>query len=150
MRVFELMTNKVTTIPSTAAAGDAWQLMQTARIRQLIVKDGSQVVGVLSESDAGGPHGAALRAGATVADLMDPHVVAVKRQDTVRKVANLMRGRGVPCLPVIEDGRLVGLITDGDLLALLGRGVERPDHEARAALHHRVPHRKVHAPARSW
>jgi acetoin utilization protein AcuB len=150
MRIYEIMSGKPRTVSPALPAADAWRLMAEENVHHLVVKDGSQVVGVLSDSDAGGRHGAALRAATTVADLMDRHFVAVTRQDTVRKAANLMRGRRLWCLPVIERGRLVGAVTVTDLLALLGRGVERPDHEARATLHHRVAHRRAASSSGLW
>ena len=150
MRIFEIMSDHALTVPPTMAAAEAWRVMLAENVHHLIVKDGSKVVGVLSASDAGGRHGAAVRAATTVGDLMDTHFAAVTRQDTVRKAANLMRGRLVGCLPVIEGERLRGVVTVTDLLALLGHGVERPDHETRAALHHRVAHRKALAGTGRW
>jgi acetoin utilization protein AcuB len=150
MRIFEIMSEKPRTIPPTLPAVEAWRLMVAENVHHLIVKDGSKVVGVLSDSDAGGRHGAPVRSETTAADLMDSHFAAVTRQDTVRKAANLMRGRLIGCLPVIERDRLIGVVTVTDLLALLGRGVERPDHETRAALHHRVAHRKAIGSTGRW
>ena len=150
MRIFEIMSEKARTVAPTLPAPDAWRLMVAENVHHLVVKDGSKVVGVLSDSDAGGRHGAAVRSGTSVADLMDRHFAAVTRLDTVRKAANLMRGRLIGCLPVIERDRLIGVVTVTDLLALLGHGVERPDHETRAALHHRVPHRKAATSAGRW
>jgi len=150
MRIFEIMSDRAVTVPPTLAGAEAWRLMLAENVHHLIVKDGSTVVGVLSDSDAGGRHGAAVRSGTTVADLMDRHFAAVTRQDTVRKAANLMRGRLIGCLPVIERDRLLGVITVTDLLALLGHGVERPDHETRAALHHRVAHRRAATGSGLW
>jgi CBS domain-containing protein len=37
-----------------------------------------------------------------------------------------MRGRTIGSLPVVEKGRLAGIVTVTDLLDLIGRGVERP------------------------
>jgi len=150
MRMFEVMSEKPRTVAPTLPAADAWRLMTAENVHHLIVKDGSKVVGVLSDSDAGGRHGAAVRSGMTVADLMDRHFAFITRQDTVRKAANLMRGRLIGCLPVIERGRLVGVVTVTDLLALLGHGIERPDHETRAVLHHRVPHGRAATGSGLW
>ena len=150
MRIFEVMSDKVLTVPSSLAASDAWRVMAAHNQRHLIVKDGSQVVGVLSDADAGGRHGAAIRAGKTVAQLMDPHFASVSRQDTLRRAANLMRGHFAGCLPVIDHGRLVGVVTIEHLLMVLGHGIERPNHETRALLHHRVPHRKAATNAGRW
>jgi acetoin utilization protein AcuB len=98
-------------------------------------------VGVLSARDAGGRNGAAIRAHSSVADLMTHSVVTVSPDETIRKVANLMRGRTIGCVPVVQGQRLQGIVTVSDLLALLGRGVDRPAQPARRVLHYRTPHR---------
>ena len=131
-------------------AGDAWEIMRNKSIRHLIVAKGTQVVGVFSDRDAGGRAGATIRRGRTVADLMTRNVVTVDREDTVRKAANLMRGRTIGCLPVTRNGKLVGIVTTSDLLVLLGRGVDRPPHAERQAPHYRVPHRKQHRAGGAW
>jgi len=150
MRVFEVMTSRVKTVAPTTPAEGAWQTMQAGKVRHLIVKAGSDVVGVLSDADLGGPHGAALRSGQLVSDLMQARFAVVAPDDTVRKAANLMSGRRADCLPVVRGTRLRGIVTATDLLALLGRGVDRPGHEERAAMHHRVPHRKTAARRTAW
>lgn len=150
MRIQEIMNETVHSIPPGARADAAWQMMGTKGIRHLVVVDGPTVVGVLSDSDAGGRWGAKLRAGATVADLMDPHVVSVDRHDTVKRAANLMQQHLCGCLPVIDRGKLVGVVTVVDVLNVIAGGGDRPAHHARAALHHRVPHRKAAAATGRW
>jgi acetoin utilization protein AcuB len=144
------MSDPVFIVSPDTPAEDAWQLMRTRGVRHLVVKEESKVVGILSESDAGGPSGTAVRAGAIVSDLMDPHFVTIGRDDTVRSAANLMRGRGLGCLPVVHRGKLVGVVTIADMLAVIGGGVDRPSHEKRAAMHHRVPHRRANAATGRW
>lgn len=150
MRVQEIMNETVHTIAPGADADGAWQMMQTKGVRHLVVVDGSTVVGVLSDSDAGGRSGAKVRAGATVGDLMDRRVHALTRHDTVRRAANMMQEHLCGCLPVIEDKRLVGVVTVIDVLNVIGGGADRPAHNARAALHHRVAHRKAAAATGRW
>jgi acetoin utilization protein AcuB len=50
---------------------------------------------------------------------------------TLRQAANVLRGRTIGCLPVVEDGRIVGIVTATDLLELIGAGIERPVPKAR-------------------
>jgi len=150
MRIHEVMSDPVFVVTPDTPAEDAWQLMRTRGVRHLVVKEDSNVVGILSDSDAGGPSGAAVRAGAIVADLMDRRFVTIGRDDTVRNAANLMRGRGIGCLPVIHRGKLAGVVTIADMLAVIGGGVDRPGHEKRAAMHHRVPHRRALAATGKW
>lgn len=150
MRIFEVMSEHVRTVPSTLGAAEAWGAMQTAGIHHLVVKDGSSVVGIVSEADLGGPHGAAIRAGRDVAHFMQRRFAAVEPDETVRKAANLMAGRGIGCLPVMQRGRLRGVVTISDMLALLGRGVDRPLHEQRPIANHRVPHRRAAVATGRW
>jgi acetoin utilization protein AcuB len=118
--------------------------MRTSRIHHLVVLDGKKVVGVLTDRDLGGPRGTALRAGKTAGDLMTGRVVTADAQMTVRKVANLLRGHVIGCLPVMEGERLVGIVTVSDLLDLIGRGAERPSPPAeRRTLHRRGPRRQA-------
>jgi acetoin utilization protein AcuB len=151
MRVQEVMTEGVKTIPRTSAAEDAWNLMRLNGIHHLVVTDGGQVLGVLSERDAGGRRGAALRAKSGVADLMTSPVVTVEPTTTVRRAANLMRGRSIGCLVVVKSSRIVGIVTVSDLLELVGRGVDRGAAATkRWTLKHRAPHRKAKGRARAW
>jgi acetoin utilization protein AcuB len=126
MRLQEIMSTDVRTARPNQTADRAWSDMQLRRLRHLVVMDGPHVVGILSERDLGGRHGAVLRRGHTVADLMTLQIVSAAPETTLRKAANLMRGRTIGCLPVIDDGRVVGIVTVTDILEQLGRGATRP------------------------
>jgi CBS domain-containing protein len=141
MRAAEIMSEGVEKVPSTMAADAAWEMMRRKGIHHLVVMNGSDVVGVLSHRDAGGRNGASIRARSTVGDLMTSSVVTVKPEETVRRIANLMRGRTIGCVPVVDKQRVVGIVTVSDLLDLVGGGAGRPSRAKRAALHHRVAHR---------
>ena len=146
MRVQEVMTEGVKTIAPTAAAEDAWALMRLHGIHHLVVTKGSRVVGILSDRDAGGRRGAALRADKTVADLMTESVITVEPTMTVRQAANLMRGRSIGCLVVRGPGRVSGIVTVSDLLELVGRGLDRGVVTTkRWTLKHRGPKHKARA-----
>jgi acetoin utilization protein AcuB len=92
----------------------------------LVVTGDGGVVGVLSDKDLGGKHGDLVRKGHLVADLMTEKVVVAAPDTTIREAANLMRGHIVDCLPVVDRGKLKGIVTALDLLELIGRGAERP------------------------
>jgi CBS domain-containing protein len=61
-----------------------------------------------------------------VTEVMARDLATAGTRDSVRVAANRMRGRTVGCLPVVDGGRVVGIVTTADLLELIGRGVERP------------------------
>lgn len=149
MRVQDVMTAGVKTIPPTTSAEDAWNVMRLSRIHHLVVTKG--VVGVLSDRDAGGRRGAAVRTNHAVADLMTAPAVTVEPTVTVRQAANLMRGRSLGCLAVVTSARVVGIVTVSDLLELVGRGHDRGVVTTkRWTLKHRAPRRKSYrSPAAS-
>jgi len=143
MRVQDIMTKPVKTISPTAGAGEAWEIMRGGGIHHLVVVRGTEVVGVLSHRDAGGRLGSAARSVRTVEDLMTAPVVQVEPTTTIRRAANLMRGRSIGCVVVTERDRVVGIVTVSDLLELIGRGVDKPVFTSkRWTLRHRVPHQK--------
>lgn len=151
MRVLDVMTTDVETIGPAATAVEAWEVMQTNGFHHLVVTRGSDVMGVLSDRDMGGRRAASVRANRQVAELMTTPVVSVEPNDTIRRAANLMRGRSIGSLVVTSKGKVVGIITVSDLLELLGRGIERPSPlSTRVTLKHRAPHRKRHTAYGVW
>lgn len=151
MRVQDVMSRAVQTVAAGAPAGDAWEQMTQRGIHHLVVVHDRKPVGVLSARDLGGAKGPALRRNRTVRELMTAPPVTVAPTATVRKAANLMRGRALGSLVVVDGGRVVGMVTVSDLLELLGRGIDKPTPTAaRAALRHRVPHRHRDASAGAW
>jgi acetoin utilization protein AcuB len=138
-------------VSPASTAEDAWELMRSKGVRHLVVTDGGRVVGVLSNRDAGGRQGSPVRRNRTVAELMTGRVVTVPPTTTLRKAANLMRGRSIGCLVVTERERIVGILTVADLLDLVGRGANRPVASVRRfTLKHRTPHVKRHRAAGVW
>ena len=142
------MTEDVKTIAPTAAAEAARNMMRVNRINHLVVTKGRQIVGVLSERDT---RGVAARPETVVAELMTAPAVMVEPTMTVRQAANVMRGRSLGCLVVATSGRAVGIVTVSDLLALVGRGLDRGVvTTSRRLLQHRAPHRKSKGIVAAW
>jgi CBS domain-containing protein len=151
MRVQDVMTEGIKTIAPTAAAEDAWNMMRFNRIHHLVVTNGRRVLGVLSDRDAGGRRGASVRTNSVVADLMTAPAVTVEPTMTVRQAANVMRGRSIGCLVVVDSGHAIGIVTVSDLLELVGRGLDRGAVTAnRRTLNHRAPHRKSKGVVAAW
>lgn len=137
MRVEEAMTRRAETVSANESAKAALQRMRSKRIHHLVVMRGKQLAGVVSARDVGIPNDR------TVGDVMTAHAVSATPGMTLRRAANLLRGRSIGCLPVIEDGNLVGILTITDVLELVGRGAERPAPKGkRWILKGRGPRRK--------
>lgn len=141
MRVQEVMTRRVETVSAVESVGVALSRMRQKRIRHLVVTRGTQVVGVVSDRDLNSL-GSSQRA-QKVEEVMVSPAVTVAPEMTLRKAANLLRGRTIGCLPVMRDDELVGIVTTTDLLVLIGRGAERPTAKGkRWVMKGRGPRRK--------
>jgi len=150
MLVQDVMTRKVKTVSAATHADEAWALMRMKGIHHLVVLEGRDIAGVISDRDLGGPHGGTVRDTRLVSELMTENVTTIEPEMPIRKAANLLRGRAVGCLVVVQDGRVKGIVTTADLLELIGRGAERPIVTTeRRIISHRVPHRK-HQAAGVW
>ena len=151
MRARDIMTKGVLAVASGTPADEAWQLMRGQRIHHLLVGSAASPKGIVSERDLGGRGGAATRRGRRVDDLMATRIVTAGENETLRKLANTMRGHSIGCVLVSDGRRVTGIVTVSDLLDVLGRGAQNPVHDvARRSLHHRVPHRKMSGATGVW
>lgn len=133
MNLREIMSTPVLTVPSSEPASDALAWMRDARVRHAVVLDGRSVIGVLTERDLGGPYGGAVRKGRTASDLMRPEPFVAAPDLSVREAAALVRRHRIGCIPVVDSGELVGIVTRGDLLTALA-GLRRRERDRSAAL----------------
>jgi acetoin utilization protein AcuB len=121
MKIADLMSRRVHVAGPELDAETAWRCMQQLHVRHLVIVDERErVVGLLSERDLGGRHGAVLRHSKTVRDLMTPEPIVLDPEISVRKAAELLRGLSIGSFPVVAGGALVGIVTTSDLLDLLG------------------------------
>jgi CBS domain-containing protein len=109
------------TIPSSASVFDALALMAEKDIGAVIVVDHGRVVGIMSERDYARKvilqHKSSREI--SVASIMTDRVVYVQPTHTVEECMALMTDKRIRHLPVIDDGRLVGVVSIGDLVRTL-------------------------------
>ena len=127
MRVYEVMTRDVETVKPAVLASEAKNRMRQKNIHHLVVTQGSELRGVVSERDLGGPKLPKTLGKWTVEDLMTSPVITVTSRTPVRRAAALMKGRSIGSLVVTSaNGKVAGIVTVADLLDLLAR---EPDAE---------------------
>ena len=149
------MTSKPVTVEPTATVKDIAQVLLERDVRCVPVVDiGGQVVGVVSEADLvcreGYPtvrshhlaalideavaehrhHWKARAEGLTAEELMTTDVVSCAPTEPVGLAVRRMARHNVRTLPVLDDGRLVGVLSRHDFLRLF----DRPDAEIRAGI----------------
>ncbi|MEJ2175207.1 MAG: CBS domain-containing protein [bacterium] len=143
MKVRDVMTPNVVSVPADLTVPEIAKLMLDRRISAVPVVDASQkVVGVISEGDlirrpeldTDKPRSRWLRFfmsdedrardyvkthGLRAKDVMSQPVVSVSPDATLTEVVNLMTARRIKRVMVLEHGKLVGVITRSDLLRML-------------------------------
>ena len=124
MHLRSIMKTDVVTTHGEETAEGALELMQMKGCHHLVVIGPNGIEGIISERDLGGPKGERVRAGRKVRDLMSSGCVTAAPETTLREAAEIMRGRTIGCLPVLDDGKLCGIVTVSDLLAILAGGSE--------------------------
>jgi acetoin utilization protein AcuB len=132
MLVRDIMSSPAVSIPPAMTLEDAYRVMQQRSIRHLPVLDEGRLVGVVTDRDlrlatstfALSP----LSLRRPVSEVMCAEPMTADVGDPVEDVAFRMRERKIGCLPVMDDGQLIGIITGVDLLDALLRmtGVDKP------------------------
>ena len=108
----------------------AWAMLASHHLKTLPVLQHGKLVGIVSLSDLVGPamqrgrftwRGLFGRPPVRLAQVMMQPVVSVSSQHPLERLLPLLCEQGLHCLPVLDDGRLVGVITQTDLIAGLKR-----------------------------
>lgn len=125
--ILDLKGRDVVTIAPEKTLADAAALLSENRIGALVVVVGERVSGILSERDivrAVARDGEAALAN-KVSDKMTGTVVTCGPQDTMAAVMNRMTAGRFRHLPVVDNGRLAGIVSIGDVVKFRLAEIER-------------------------
>lgn len=127
MRVSDLMSRIVISAEGTTPVLEARALMQKHRIRHLLVVDDGRLQGIVTDRDIrlnmASPATSLsvweinyLLAGLTASQVMTRNVIVIDPARDAREAARIMIDHKIGALPVLEGARLLGIITETDLL----------------------------------
>jgi CBS domain-containing protein len=111
----DIMTTRVVTVKPSTPIADAARLLVRRKISGVPVvdeKDKTKVVGILTEADLlAAPSGAK-----TVAEVMRKRVISVAPDTSVDDIAATLVKRKIKRMPVLDGGKLVGIVSRIDVL----------------------------------
>lgn len=142
MLVRDIMQPQVLTVAPQTPLPEAARLMQERWIRHLPVVKDEALVGIVSDRDLKGATALvaaaavidvfpALEAGPTVEAIMTRSVVVVGPDAPVEEAVRIMAAEKIGALPVVEGGRLIGIVTETDALGLIVRGMGAQEPSSR-------------------
>lgn len=122
----------------------AWKQLASHHLKNLPVLDkGGKLVGIVSLSDLVGPAMAATRFSwralfgrrkpVRLAQIMSEPVITVDSEHQAVELIPLLCDQGLHCLPVLKDGKVVGVVTQTDLIAALSQHLLAQERLAEAA-----------------
>ena len=121
------MKTRVVTIPADDSLWVVQEIMEFGDTRHLPVVRLGELVGVVSERDL-------LRAslsnvmglpaeeqkifleGVKISEVMSSPPIFIEKDESVQKAARTLAERKIGCLPVVEGGKLIGIVTETDVL----------------------------------
>lgn len=115
--------NDVVTISPDASVYTALERMAEYNIGALVVTEGDEVIGIFSERDYARKiilKGKGSR-NTAVSEIMTSDVICIRPDQTVSKCMGIMTDKHIRHLPVLTDGRLVGVVSIGDVVKAIIR-----------------------------
>lgn len=127
MKVRDIMAKEVATLRVDDELSLAEDIMHLGRIRHLPVMEGDKLRGIISERDL---YKASLASAIdydpqikrnymktlVIREVMKTDLITIGPEAEIREAGRLMLEHKIGCLPVIQDGRMVGLVTETDVL----------------------------------
>jgi CBS-domain-containing membrane protein len=142
VRAKDIMTRRVVTVTADSDVGDTIRLMLKHRISGApVVNESGKLIGIVTEGDlmrraelrivpesdsnlaAEKQAQAYVKAhGRKVVDIMTKNVVSVDENEAPEKIASVLEGQGIKRVPVVHDGRVIGIVSRANLLRVLAAG----------------------------
>ncbi len=118
MKVMNIMTKRVVTVERDASVMDVMKKMFDNAISSVIVESGDKGYGIITRKDiiakviAKGRDPESMNVG----DILSEPLITVPPETDLREVAKMMAENNIRRLPIMEDGKIIGLVSSGDIL----------------------------------
>lgn len=127
MLVEQIMKTDIVTLPPSATIAEALKLLQEHRIRHIpIINEHKNVIGIVSDRDVRDASPSIfdidsnnLELKNEIQTIMSHPVITIHPLDFVEEIARIFYDEEFAALPVIQDNKLVGIVTEKDMLYTL-------------------------------
>lgn len=116
----DIMTRKVYTIFPEASVQEVAQLLSRKSISGVpVIDNDGKMIGIVTEADI---IGKVNREDLRVADIMSPEIIVVDEETPVGEIAMLLTERKIKRVPVMQHGKLVGIVCRADIVQAVAQG----------------------------
>ncbi|HEY7127603.1 MAG TPA: CBS domain-containing protein [Ktedonobacterales bacterium] len=113
----EIMTRHVCTITPEASVREAARILAERRISGMpVLNEQGVIIGMCTEADVISKRGELVR------DIMSTDIISVSEETPIGEIAQLLSHRKIKRVPVVTNGRLVGLVSRADIVAAVAAG----------------------------
>jgi CBS domain-containing protein len=127
MKISEVMTQAAVTDRPDDTLQQAAGKMREQQTGSLLVLDGHDLVGIVTERDVLKAVATATPLDTPVSEVMSKDLITVQPGTSLREAAQIMTERWIRHLPVLEGGRLVGIVSQRDLAGVLAGALNEPE-----------------------
>jgi CBS domain-containing protein len=118
--IADVMTKSVISVDASLTINEAAKMMEDAKVGAVVVMENNTPVGIVTDRDF------AIRVVAQahnittpVKQIMSSPLFSINSDESVRTAADLMHDRGIRKLPVVDNEKIIGIITATDIVNLL-------------------------------
>ena len=121
----DVMTKSVISVDATLTINETAKMMEDGKVGAVIVMENNIPVGIVTDRDFSIKVAAhAYQITEPVKQIMSSPLFSINSDEPVRDAADLMHERKIRKLPIINNGKVVGIITATDIVNLLAVSVE--------------------------
>ena len=125
LTIADVMNKSVISVDASLTVNEAAKMMEDTKVGAVIVMENNTPVGIVTDRDFAIKVVAhAYPITTPVKQIMSSPLFSINSDESVRTAADLMYDRGIRKLPVIDDEKVVGIITATDIVNLLAVCVE--------------------------
>ncbi len=128
MKISEIMTKAAVNDSAEDTLAEAARRMHEQQTGSLLVMDGEQLVGIVTERDVLKAVARGLDPAATpIKDVMTTDIVTITPETRLKEAAHLMATKWIRHLPVMDDRGVVGIVSQRDLTGVLAEALNEPE-----------------------